>query len=212
MRGDCAGAASPGGIMGMLATRSRPRSEAELRAAFWDQVATFPDGEKIRQCIQCGTCSGSCPVASAMDLMPREVVALFRAGFLEEILRSRTIWMCASCYACTVRCPAGIRVTDSLYALKRLATQKGVFPEDNHVHALSEAFAQNIHAYGRNWELWLGIKYYLTTRPRRLLSPNLQKFALAMVRRKRLALRPGRVRRIGEIREIVRKAEEIGGL
>ena len=38
--------------------------EAELRAAFWDQVATFPNGSKIRDCIQCGTCTGSCPVAT----------------------------------------------------------------------------------------------------------------------------------------------------
>ena len=35
--------------------------------------------------------------------------------------RSRTIWLCASCYACTTRCPAGIKITDIIYALKRLA-------------------------------------------------------------------------------------------
>ena len=114
-----------------------PKKEAELRAAFWDQMATFPDGYKIRNCIQCGSCTGSCPAAYAMDITPREIVALFRAGFLEDILRSRAIWICASCYACTVRCPAGIRVTDNLYALKRLATQKGIFPKRFPAHALS---------------------------------------------------------------------------
>ena len=187
-------------------------NEAELRAAFWDQVATFPDGFKIRDCIQCGTCTGSCPVAHAMDISPRQLVALFRAGFLEDILRSRSIWICASCYACTVRCPQGIRVTDSVYALKRVATKKGIFPKTFPAHALSEAFVSNIHSFGRNWEVWFGLKYFLATRPTRLFSPTIQKFAIRMLRRKRLGLWPVRVRRMNEVRAIIRKAQSIGGL
>jgi heterodisulfide reductase subunit C len=191
----------------------RPSSkEAELRAAFWDQAATFPDGMKIKNCIQCGSCTGSCPVSHAMDITPRQIVALFRAGFLEDILRSRAIWMCASCYACTVRCPAGIRVTDNLYALKRLAGQKGIYPKKFPSHALSAAFVGNIGAYGRNWELWLGAKYYLTTRPRSLLSPSLIKFAVRMMKRRRLGVTPTRIRKMDEVRAIIKKAQAMGGL
>ncbi|MGD1147053.1 MAG: 4Fe-4S dicluster domain-containing protein [Thermoanaerobaculaceae bacterium] len=186
--------------------------EAELRAAFWDQVATFPNGFKIRDCIQCGTCTGSCPVAHAMDITPREIVALFRAGFLEDILRSRSIWICASCYACTVRCPQGIRVTDSVYALKRLAAEKGIFPKTFPAHALSEAFVGNIHSFGRNWELWFGLKYYLSTNPAGLLSPNIQKFAIRMLKRKRLGLKPARIHGMKEVRAIIKKAQSMGGL
>ena len=36
-----------------------------------------------------------------------------------------------------------------------------VFPTHFPVHALSEAFVGNIRRFGRNWELWLGIRYYL---------------------------------------------------
>ena len=118
-----------------------PRRESDLRAAYWDQVRTFPDGDRVRNCIQCGSCTGSCPVSYAMDISPRQIVALFRAGFLEEILRSRSIWICASCYACTVRCPAGIRVTDNIYALKRVATSMHIFPAHFPAHAMAEAFA-----------------------------------------------------------------------
>jgi heterodisulfide reductase subunit C len=189
-----------------------PTKEADLRAAFWDQVATFPDGYKIRNCIQCGSCTGSCPVAHAMDITPREIVALFRAGFLEDILRSRAIWMCASCYACTVRCPVGIRVTDNLYALKRLATQKGIFPNRFPAHVIADAFAANIKNYGRNWELWLGFKYYLASKPSMLLSPQLQKFALSLMKHNRLGLTPTRIRRIDEVRAIIKKAQSMGGL
>ena len=190
-----------------------PRSnEAELRAAFWDQVATFPDGFRIRDCIQCGTCTGSCPVAHAMDVSPREIVALFRAGFLEDILRSRSIWICASCYACTVRCPQGIRVTDSVYALKRVATQRGIFPKTFPAHAISEAFVGNVNRFGRNWELWFGLRYYLSTHPTRLVSPNVQRFALRMLKRRRLGLRPPRIRAMKEVRAIIAKAGAMGGL
>jgi heterodisulfide reductase subunit C len=188
-----------------------PRRESDLRAAYWDQVRTFPDGDKVRNCIQCGTCTGSCPVSYAMDISPRQLVALFRAGFLEEILRSRSIWICASCYACTVRCPVGIRVTDNIYALKRVATRMGVLP-DFPAHVMAEAFAANIARFGRNWELWLGIRYLLQAQPTALLSPRMLRFALAMLKRRRLGILPGRIKRVGEIRAIIRRAEELGGL
>jgi heterodisulfide reductase subunit C len=147
-----------------------------------------------------------------MDISPRQLVALFRAGFLEEILRSRSIWICASCYACTVRCPAGIRVTDNIYALKRVATRMHVLPRHFPAHVMAEAFAGNLRRFGRNWELWLGIRYLLQARPTALLAPRMQRFALAMLRRRRLGILPGRIKRVREIRAIVRRAEELGGL
>ena len=66
------------------------KEEAELRQIFLDQVEDIPAGERIKRCIQCGTCTGSCPVSYAMDLSPREVIALFRAGEMERIMKSRT--------------------------------------------------------------------------------------------------------------------------
>ena len=60
--------------------------EADLREAFLKEVAGIPAGEKIKNCIQCGTCTATCPVSRWMDITPRETVALFRSGMLEEIL------------------------------------------------------------------------------------------------------------------------------
>jgi heterodisulfide reductase subunit C len=81
------------------------KKEQKLRSFFLQQVSNIPGGESIKKCIQCGCCTGSCPVSYMMDITPREVIALFRAGDIESILSSRTIWICASCYACTVRWP-----------------------------------------------------------------------------------------------------------
>ena len=185
-----------------------PKKEAELRAAFWDQVGSFPAGNKIKLCLQCGTCTGACPVSYAMDITPRQVVALFRAGHIEEILRSRTIWLCASCYSCTVRCPAGIRVTDTLYALKRIAMEKKIYPSRFPAHTLSKEFTDNIYKYGRNYELGLGLRYFLSTNFVKLFT-NIG-FGFSMIKRGRLNLIPHRLKRISQIRAIIDKANQFG--
>ena len=185
-----------------------PQKEAELRSAFWDQVESFHDGDKIKLCLQCGTCTGSCPVSYAMDITPRQIVALFRAGMVEDILKSRAIWLCASCYSCTVRCPAGIKVTDTLYALKRIAMEKEIYPLRFPVHTLSKAFTENVYKFGRNYELGLGLKYILKTNLVKLF-PNTG-FGLKMIKNGRLGLLPKRLKRMREIRAIIDKANQFG--
>lgn len=183
-------------------------SEAELRAAFWEQVDSFPDGHKIKKCLQCGTCTGACPVSEFMDITPRQTIAMFRAGRLNDILRSKTIWMCASCYSCTVRCPSGIKVTDTMYALKRLALQRKIFPPNFPVHTLSSTFMQNVYKYGRNYELGLGIKYLMRSDFVKLFT--IAGYGLSLIRRGRMGLLPKRIKRINQIQAIIKKANEFG--
>ena len=182
------------------------KREEELRAAFWEQIKSIPRGEKIQNCIQCGTCTGSCPVSYMMDITPRETVALFRAGHLEEILHSRAIWICASCYSCRVRCPSGILVTDLMYALKRLAMKK-IYPPKFPVHVLSKAFISNIYRYGRNFEMGLAVKYSLKAEPKKLLG-NIG-FGLSMIRRGRISVKPTSIRKIKDVRAIIKRANQL---
>jgi heterodisulfide reductase subunit C len=185
-----------------------PKREAELRKAFWEQVESIPEGDKIKKCLQCGSCTGTCPVSYAMDITPRETVALFRAGMIEDILRSRTIWICASCYSCTVRCPVGIRVTDTLYALKRLAMDRKIFPDKYPVPSLSKAFIKNVYKYGRNYELGLAIRYYLRSNFVKLITSG--GLGLAMIKRGRMGLIPRKIRRVHEVQAIITKASQMG--
>jgi heterodisulfide reductase subunit C len=146
------------------------KKENELREAFLNQVDLIPGGEKVKQCIQCGTCTGSCPVSFSMDITPRKVIALFRAGEIESILRSNTIWLCASCYACTVRCPAGIKITDIMYAFKRLAMNRQMNPSHLPALALSSSFVTIVNRFGRNREVNLLLRYGFKTNPLKLIS------------------------------------------
>jgi len=186
------------------------KSEQELRAAFLAEVDTIPGGEKLRRCIQCGTCTATCPVSYTMDLMPRAVIARFRAGDIEGILRSRTIWVCASCYSCTARCPQGIKITDLLYALKRIAMEKGLFPEKFPVYALSESFVNNINRYGRNHEIGMLQSYFLKTGIHNLrflltMAPK----GIKLMQRGRLPLFPKSIKGREELAAIIEKAEQI---
>ncbi len=181
------------------------KSERELQEAFLAEVDRIPGGERLRRCIQCGTCTGSCPVSYAMDLMPRQVMALFRAGDIDRILRSRTIWVCASCYQCTTRCPAKIKVTDLLYALKRVAVDRRVFPHKFPVYVLSETFVDQVKKYGRNHEAGLLRTYFLKTGWGRMLKRS--RLAWALWRKGRLALRPTSIQGLEDLRKMIARAE-----
>jgi heterodisulfide reductase subunit C len=183
------------------------RTEADLRQIFLRQVEAIPAGERIKRCIQCGTCTGSCPVSYAMDISPRQLIALFRAGELETIMRSRSIWICASCYACTTRCPSGIKITDVIYALKRTVMEKEYESKAPQVQVLAKLFVDNLMSYGRLHEGTLIRKYYMKTGIFKLFGfiPLVKK----MLETKRLALFPKKIKEYKSLSRIIKKAQEI---
>jgi heterodisulfide reductase subunit D len=101
----------------------------QLDRTFAKQVA--PNWwEKILSCIQCGTCSASCPTAYAMDYTPRQLWQMVRLGLTNEVLTSRTFWLCTVCKSCQVRCPRGIQITDTMVALREYAHRYGLAVPD----------------------------------------------------------------------------------
>lgn len=183
------------------------KNEAALRQTFLDQVDLIPAGERISRCIQCGTCTGSCPVSYAMDISPRQLLALFRAGEMEQIMKSRTIWICASCYACTTRCPSGIKITDIIYALKRTAIEKNMESAAPQVQRLARLFTENLMSYGRLHEGTLIRKYYMKTNMFKFI--DLIPLARRMWATKRIEPFPKRIKERKSLASIVRKAQEI---
>ncbi len=85
-----------------------------------------PDLSVLRTCIQCGTCSASCPTAYAMDHTPRQLWKLIQLGLKDEVVNSRTFWLCTTCKACTVRCPRGIDLTQTMLMLKEYAVREAL--------------------------------------------------------------------------------------
>jgi len=178
-----------------------PAPERELRKTFLEQARLVPGAERITRCLQCGTCTGSCPVSYAMDISPRMVIALFRAGEIGEILRSRTLWICASCYMCTTRCPQTIKITDLLYALKRTALDAKLYPDRFPVYLLSKNFVRLVNHYGRNQEILLLLLYYLRRNPLELL--RMAPMGWSLMKKGRISLFPKKIQGVGAIRKIL---------
>jgi heterodisulfide reductase subunit C len=116
-------------------------------------------------CYQCGTCTGACPVAAAggMDYTPRAIMRMIQAGMEEEVLSSQTIWTCASCYACAVRCPRDIEITDVMTQLRNLALERGYKARKGRVYNTS--FMNIVRRHGRMYEAELVVRYNLQTNP-----------------------------------------------
>ena len=182
--------------------------EEAMDLKFLDEVYGIPGGGKIKDCIQCGTCSGACPVSWAMEETPRQIFAMIRAGMRDRVLDSLTIWTCASCYQCADRCPQEIKITDIMYMLKRMAIREDR-KRSKHARALSECFVDVVNKYGRNHETELMVRFALITDP--LGSVALAPVGYNLLSRGRLPLTGSKVRDIGGLRKIVAKAQQLGG-
>ena len=85
-------------------------------------------GVRVQDCYQCGKCTAGCPVAAFMDLMPRQVMRAVQLGQTDLVLRSSTIWLCASCETCSARCPMELDVAAVMDTLRHIARERGIQP------------------------------------------------------------------------------------
>jgi heterodisulfide reductase subunit C len=181
--------------------------EAARDVEFLDRIASLPEGERMLSCIQCGTCSGSCPTAFAMEETPRRIFAMVRAGMRDEVLSSMTPWICASCYRCTVQCPQEIRITDIMYALKREAIARGVSPRDKSLPSFARLFTGIVKKFGRGYELGLMMAHFLVHNPLEMMKQA--PLGMSMMLEGRMPLLPHRIKDAKGFRKMVAKAEEI---
>ncbi len=171
--------------------------EAERDPAFAHWITQTVGGERIQHCMQCGLCSGSCPLSLYMDYTPRRLMHLSREGFKQEVLSSYTIWLCSCCYACMVRCPKQINVTHMMYALKTRAMQEHFYPKRFAIPELAREFSHMIRGSGRITESWLVMRVFLKTSIWRLIG--FSKLGLRLMRTGRMRWGRETVERRAEI-------------
>lgn len=81
-------------------------------------------GQDPSDCYQCAKCSAACPVTSAMDLLPHQVIRYMQMGLEEELAKSKTPWICASCFTCAARCPRDIDLARMMEGIRLTVLRK----------------------------------------------------------------------------------------
>ena len=75
-------------------------------------------GVNPRKCMRCGKCSGACPAYDEMEYHPHQFVSMVENGCIEELMRSRGIYTCLSCFACVERCPRNVEPAKLIEAFR----------------------------------------------------------------------------------------------
>lgn len=114
-------------------------------------------GEKIQNCYQCQKCAAGCPVSFAMDILPNQVFRHIQYGHRDRVLSSQTIWLCASCYACSTRCPNSIDIAKVMDTLRSISNRTGMATGEKDISMFHNFFLKLIKHTGRTWEPGFGI-------------------------------------------------------
>jgi len=105
-------------------------------------------------CMQCGKCTGSCPVFPKSKLNPRRL--MLETAYLTSpltmhpplnIYEKSEVWDCTTCSTCSYRCPREVEPMDVLIGLRGLLIEQGRVPP-----TLGDAL-EGVYKYGNPWGL-----------------------------------------------------------
>ncbi|HSB07493.1 MAG TPA: (Fe-S)-binding protein [Thermodesulfobacteriota bacterium] len=117
----------------------------------------------LNLCIQCGTCTGGCPVKFRSPLNMRRLVReTYLNADLPQILKRPELWACTTCSTCSLRCPAGVKNVEMIMGIRDILTRQGDVPSTIR-DALENTFLHG-NPWGRfkdrraDWAKDLGVK------------------------------------------------------
>jgi heterodisulfide reductase subunit C len=121
----------------------------------------------VNRCYQCGKCTAGCAVAEDMDYPPSRVMRMLQTNEREnylQLLKSETIWLCASCQNCLTRCPMEIDIPQLMdYLREKSIREKQVNKKSKHILSFHRAFLDSVKYTGRLYEIGLIIDYKMRT-------------------------------------------------
>lgn len=115
-------------------------------------------GQKVNLCYQCGKCTAGCPYTFVYDIPVSQLMRWLQAGDKERLLGCKSLWLCATCESCTVRCPNGIDVARIVDTMRHIARREGYVAEKN-VKKFWDSFLESVAKHGRAFEMGILAKY-----------------------------------------------------
>ena len=119
--------------------------------------------ENSSLCYQCAKCSAGCPVADEMEILPHQLMHSLSIGMEDSVLKANTIWMCAGCFTCAVRCPNDIDITSVMDDLRKKAVMDKISCPKSEVLTFHNTFIGDFARRGRVHELRMMGEYNLRT-------------------------------------------------
>jgi len=80
---------------------------------------------KLLECIQCGVCTGSCPVSRKTSLNVRKYMREVAVYGEMTVHPQNELWSCTTCATCGIRCPKDINPYEFLIDIRSLAVEGG---------------------------------------------------------------------------------------
>ena len=111
--------------------------------------------DQINYCMECGVCTGSCPVSSELEsFSPRQIIKRTLVEGDENFLHGHDLWACLSCGRCSDRCPVGISFHEFLRSYREEARKIGNLPSLSHhgtLHTLNAIQTRDIQQKRTAW-------------------------------------------------------------
>jgi Fe-S oxidoreductase len=118
---------------------------------------------KLLECIQCGMCTGSCPVTRKAGLNVRRYMREVSAQGKLMIHAQNELWSCTTCSTCGLRCPKDLNPYEFLIDIRSMAVEEGqVAPT---IRDALESIFKNGNPWGRirskrsEWSQGLNVKH-----------------------------------------------------
>jgi heterodisulfide reductase subunit C len=158
-------------------------------------------GVNLNLCWACLSCSGGCRFYQAMDYGPSRLIRMIQLGLWQEVLESRTIWLCVGCNTCSTACPNGIDVSALNDTLRGMALERGVSIAEPDVLAFHRSVLDSIRRHGRTHKLEVMLRYKL--HKKNFLTDA--GVGLKMLVKGKLHFLPSRIGAVDRIRQMFRQ-------
>jgi heterodisulfide reductase subunit C len=177
----------------------------DLASSLKDEIAVQVGNLDPAYCFQCGVCSGSCPTVDRMEYGPRRIMHMIRLGLADQVLRSRDIWLCVSCFSCSSRCPQRVDICEVMSVLRNISMARGMAKDEEAI--FSRTFVDVLQRHGRMYEMEVLLRYY-ASKPGLGGLVGLVKQAglgMGMFRKGKISLRPERIENADELKQLAAK-------
>ncbi len=159
----------------------------------------------LSRCWHCLSCSGGCPFSRDMDILPNAVIRMIQFGMRKQVLTCSTIWLCVGCNTCSMECPNAIDMAGIMDALRQIAIRENVKIAEPGILKFHNTVVNSILKYGRTHKLEIMMRYKVSEKD---FFSDID-LGLKMLSRKKLDLRPSKVKQKKDIQNLFKLAGDL---